>query len=104
MVCLRNLETLLHLFDNAFDEVGDKTFASLDELCEFIKRIYTKTRSLDQIREDFENIRQGLREPVVLFGNKIEALLREATKFVKETYGVDNMEGFFKDLAVNAFV
>lgn len=98
----------LRLMGSAYSKISQLNFESVDALCNTVKKIYLKRKSLDQIRELIIGCKQSIREPASKFGDRIESLLNEAINTITTEWSERNsretMITDFKRISVKSFI
>jgi len=98
--------TKLRLKGYAHDTIYGIEFESLENLSNTVKRVLSSKRDLEDKRDDLLHCTQSLREPVVMFGARVEGLLNEALRILRNTWGVTDRSSAaeFRKLAFRTFV
>lgn len=98
----------LRLMGSAYAQIATQSFGTVDTLCNAVKKLYLKTKTLDHIRELIISCRQGVKEPASRFGSRIESLLTEAEGIAASEWSdVNSRQTILKDfkrLAVKSFI
>lgn len=98
----------LRLLGSAYSRIAELKFGSVDALCNHIKKLYLRKKTLDQIREQILNCRQSVKESASKFGNRLQILLNEAINAAEsewpEVNSRDTMVKDFKRVAVRSFI
>ncbi|GBO98482.1 hypothetical protein EVAR_102540_1 [Eumeta japonica] len=98
----------LRLMSSAYTKISQLSFSTIDALCDAVKKLYLKKRSLDQVREAITSCKQSIREPASKFGGRLEALLNEAVAAVRNEWSDGNSQNTmiqdFKRIAVRSFI
>ena len=90
----------------AYEHIAGKTFNTVKELGDLIKSTYLKRRTLEHLRSDISNCKQGPTEPVSFYGRRLETLLTEAETIINTQYGSDSasLTKEFKKFAAISFI
>lgn len=89
----------LRLLGSAYSRISGLKFGSVDALCDQMKKLYLKKKTLDQIREQIINSKQSLREAASKFGDRLLNLLNEALVAVTSEWPDENSQQIMiKDL------
>ncbi|GBP00010.1 hypothetical protein EVAR_64387_1 [Eumeta japonica] len=59
------------LMSSAYTKISQFSFSTIDALCDAVKKLYLKKRSLDQLREAIASCKQSIRKPVRKFGGLV---------------------------------